>query len=78
VYEPRESACSATFDPRRPPLEDAALSVPREGVDDRLGLLDMHREARVRESVARHPSSDQQPSRAHARVEHAIVRGRRD
>jgi Fatty acid desaturase len=64
-----EDLAIPTFDPRRPALEDAALSVPREGVEDRPGLLDMHREARVRESVARDPRSDQQPSRAHARMD---------
>ena len=53
-----------------------------KGTEARPGLLDMHREVRVRESVARDPSSDQQPSRAHARVDRlrlpAIARARRE
>ena len=57
-----------TFDPRRPALEDAALPVPRERVEDRSGLLDMHRELGAREPVARDPRSDQQPSPTRTRA----------
>jgi hypothetical protein len=58
-----------TFDPHLPALEDAALPIPREGIEDRPGLLDMHRDVGVRKAVARDPGSDQQPSPAHARVD---------
>lgn len=53
------------FDPHLPALEDSAVPVTRERIQDRPGLLDMHRDAVVREAVARHPGSKQQPSRAY-------------